>query len=64
MGQRNPRNSGKTPRATDALSWAQIAGLVEIRADGSWSLTEQGIAGVRQLQGMAHPFDPCRPRTH
>jgi hypothetical protein len=64
MGQPSADDSSRTPRPNDALSWAQIAGLVEIHPDGSWKLTELGIAGVRRLQGMAHPFEPGQPRTH
>lgn len=57
MGQRTPiKRVEVTPHAREALSWAQIAGLVEIHPDGSWNLTELGIAGVRQLQGRAHPY--------
>jgi hypothetical protein len=64
MGQRSHYDSSRTPRPNDALSWAQIAGLVEIHEDGSWNLTELGIAGVRRLQGMAHPFEPRQTGMH
>ena len=57
MTQRSPFGSSETSRPTDALSWAQIAGLVEIRPDGSWKLTELGNADARQIRGMAHPFE-------
>jgi hypothetical protein len=65
MGQRTPiKKADATPRLREALSWAQLAGLVEIHPDGSWNLTELGIAGVRQLQGRAHPHQSANERPN
>ena len=54
MGQSRPINGityegeDTTALGRTALGWAEIAGLVEIRPNGSWSLTEKA---QRYLQG-------------
>jgi hypothetical protein len=41
MGQSTPLKHGTRPPETpDALEWAEIAGLVDIRPDGSWQMTD------------------------
>jgi len=35
--------------ARDVLGWARVAGIVELRPDGSWHLTELGRARVLRL---------------
>ena len=32
--------SHRTPEETEALGWAEISGLVHIRPDGSWEMTD------------------------
>jgi hypothetical protein len=48
----------RTNDGTDAvcLSWAQLAGLIAIRPDGSWHLTEEGRAGTFELVRQGYPF--------
>jgi hypothetical protein len=60
MGQRAPIRANDGQGAADGLVWAEIAGLVEIHSNGSWNLTPQGVAGMLDLLGRAHPFD-ARP---
>jgi len=41
MGQSTHGKHGTIPpEAPDALEWAEIAGLVDIRPDGSWQMTD------------------------
>jgi len=41
MGQSTPLKHGtRPPEARQVLAWAEIAGLVDIRADGSWQMTD------------------------
>jgi hypothetical protein len=63
MAQSAPIRTNDTDDTAAALEWAQVAGLVEIRLDGSWSLTPQGFAGMLTLFGEAHPFN-TRPAEH
>lgn len=37
MGQAKPRSPSED---TAALEWAEIAGLIEVRPDGSWQMTD------------------------
>ena len=39
MGQ-SPSLKHRPPEGPDALEWAEIAGLVDIRPDGSWQMTD------------------------
>jgi hypothetical protein len=55
MGHYARINMNDTPDG-DALGWARVAGLVEIHDDGSWQLTPQGLTGMLELLGQAHPF--------
>lgn len=38
------------PASDNLLGWARIAGLVQIHADGSWSLSERGKARMLELE--------------
>ena len=54
MGQQTPFNSPREETEDDmepnvVLGWAQIAGLVDIRRDGSWDLTRFGRLRVLEL---------------
>ena len=71
MGQSTPiPTNDEVDAAAQGLAWARLAGLVEIRADGSWNLTPQGFAGMTQVRGHAHPYDAfparhdCRPHLY
>jgi hypothetical protein len=52
-------DDGVTP-TRDALDWAAKVGFVEIHPNGTWNLTQQGMVGVHDLLGNAHPFHSGR----
>lgn len=39
--------------ATNVLRWAELVGIIEIRADGSWKLTEVGRSQAKNLKPLA-----------
>jgi hypothetical protein len=60
MGQSTRIEKSDHKEEQAALGWARIAELVEIAADGSWSLTTQGLAGVTELLNQVEPVDERR----
>jgi hypothetical protein len=49
------------PRSHDLLRWAQMAGLVKLRADGSWHLTDLGRRSTMRLVAESPAAKPAAP---
>ena len=50
MGQAKPRSPSE---GIAALEWAEIAGLIEVRPDGSWQMTDFARAWFNQHPQVA-----------
>jgi hypothetical protein len=55
--------SGQFQRSGGALNstaptWNRIAEMVDIRSDGSWGLTELGLARARELEALSRSALP------
>jgi hypothetical protein len=46
------------PQPRDLLRWAQMTGLVRMRPDGTWHLTDLGRKSTMRVVG---PSPACRP---
>ena len=49
------------PRSHDLLRCAQMAGLVKLRADGSWHLTDLGRRSTMRLVAPSPVVRPALP---
>jgi hypothetical protein len=47
---RDPRRTGNSDATRSDLAWAEVAGLVQVNADGSWSATELARAWLRRAE--------------
>jgi hypothetical protein len=50
---RAPRRTDSSDAICSDLAWAEVAGLIQVNADGSWSATELAPAWLRRAESPA-----------